>query len=271
MGIPVRGRAPDWTDTYRAAGEVVVSQALAERLWPGEDALGKEVRGGMPGGEYYRVVGVAGDVRQDGLDKPPAEAVYYPLLPRTGESLWMPPVSGSFVVRTGLAQPADLAPAVRRIVRELDPGAATAEIRPMTAVVARSMARVSFTLTLLGIAGAMALVLSAVGLYGVLAYMVSRRTSEIGIRMALGARAEQVVRLVLGHSVRMVVAGIVIGVVIAAVALRALRAVLFGVEPLDPVTLGVAAAVLLGVGVLAAWLPARRATRVSPVAALQSE
>ena len=271
LDIPVAGRAVDWEGTYQGAGEVIVSRALADRLWPGEDPIGRGVRGNGQEPPYYRVVGVAGDVFAERVDGAPLEAVYFPLLPRDGAPLWSPPVEMTLVVRTSLARPAELTPAIRRAVAGLDRGAAIGEVRTMSAVVARSMARVSFTLVLVGIAAAMALLLSAVGLYGAIAYAVGQRTNEIGIRMALGARAAQVAQLVVSQSVRLVAGGALIGLAGALAATRVLRALLFGVSPTDPITLGAALMTLLAVALVAAWVPARRAARVDPMTALRAQ
>jgi predicted permease len=271
LGIPVRGRAPDWNATYRRAGEVVVSRALAERLWPNEDPLGKGIRGNGDEPPYYRVVGVAGDVYAESVDKPALEAVYFPLLPMEGAQLWSPPARATLVVRTAADNPAALTPAIRREIAALDPGAAVGDVRTMRAVVAQSMARVSFTLILIAIAAAMALLLSAVGLYGAVAYTVGQRTNEIGIRMALGAAGMQVARLVMGQSLRLVVAGAAVGIAASLVLMRVLRALLFNVSPTDPVSLAIAVVLLLTVALVAAWIPARRATRVDPMIALRSQ
>lgn len=271
LGIPLRGRAPAWDAPGRPAGEVVVTEALARRLWPGEDALGKGVNsGGDP--PFFRVVGVAADVRGDGVDQPPVEAVYYPLLPLGRQSNYRQmPTLVHVAVRTGLTTPAALVPAARRLVSGLDPEVPIANPQPMTRVVARSMARTSFTAALLGAAAASTLVLSFVGLYGVLAYAVGARRGEIGVRLALGAGAGRGAGLVLGQSLRLAAAGVAVGLVAAVAATRLLRALLFGVGPGDPATLGGVAVVLLALAALASWLPARRAARVDPAVVLRGE
>jgi len=269
--IPVRGRVPSWSDTERRTGEAVVSKALADRLWPGQDPLGKGVRGNGDQPPYYRVVGIAEDVRSEGKREPPIEAVYYPMLPRDSANLWSPPVSMSVVVRTSLAQPAELSASIRRVVRDLDPELAPAGFETMNRVMERKMAQETFMLILLGISAAMGLVLSAVGLYAAIAYAMGRRVNEIGIRMALGAQARQVAALVVAQSVRLVAIGVAVGLVSAIVVTRVLRASLFGVQPTDPVTLGLAALTLLCVALAAAWVPARRAVRIDPMTALRVE
>jgi predicted permease len=270
MRIHVRGEIPTWSDVENHVSGVVVSRALAERLWPGEDPIGKGVNnGGLP--PFYRVVGVADDVRAADLQKPPVEAVYYPTIPITGGRLWSPVRSMSVVVRTRIANPLDLAPTIRRIVTEMDREVPIADMRTMEQVVAKSMARVSFNMLLLGIAAGMALILSAVGIYGVISYVVGQRRGEIGIRVALGARTTQVGGLVVLQSVRLAAAGVVLGLVGAIATTHALRSLLFAVSPTDPLTLGVVATILIAIAALASYIPARRAARVDPIEALRAQ
>jgi predicted permease len=167
MGIPVRGQAPGWEENERGAASVVVTRALAERLWPGEDPIGKGVRGMDDEPPYFRVTGVTGDIRGEGLDKAPVEAVFYPMTHAKGLVLWNPPRAMTLVVRTHGGQP-PLA-AVRSVLRGLDPEVPVGKVQSMDAVVAASpsVARTSFTLMLLATGGGMALLLSVVGLYGV--------------------------------------------------------------------------------------------------------
>jgi ABC-type antimicrobial peptide transport system permease subunit len=215
----------------------------------------------MEGPPYFRVVGVTGDIRSDGLDQPPVEAIYYPMVPAGDLTLWSPPRGMRLVVKTRAGAPPPLA-GVRGILREIDPEVPIGRVQSMDAVVAASpsVARVSFTLMLLGAGAAMALLLSVVGLYGVISYTVGQRTSEMGIRLALGARGADVTRLVVW-----------LGVVLSLAATRALRSQLFQVEPNDPVTLAAVSALLVAVALVASWLPARRAARVDPMSALRAE
>jgi ABC-type antimicrobial peptide transport system permease subunit len=176
------------------------------------------------------------------------------------------------VVKTRAGAPPPLA-GVRGILREIDPEVPIGRVQSMDAVVAASpsVARVSFTLMLLGAGAAMALLLSVVGLYGVISYTVGQRTSEMGIRIALGARGADVTRLVVRQSLRLVAGGVVLGVVLSLAATRALRSQHFQVEPNDPVTLAAVSALLVAVALVASWLPARRAARVDPMSALRAE
>jgi putative ABC transport system permease protein len=272
LRIPVEGAAFTWSDVERRAGGVVVSRALAERLWPGEDPLGKGIISFRDGPPWYRVIGVAGDVRHAGLDQPPIEAIYYPSRAIEGASAY--PFRGpTYVIRTSHGDPMRLREPVRRVLASLDPEVALANVRTMREVVMTSpaMARTTFTMTLLGIAAAMALFLSAVGLYGVIAYLVGRRQAEIGIRMALGARVSQVARLVLVQSVRLTLAGIVLGVAGALLLTGTMEAVLYGVSPAEPAVMAAVSVLLLVVAVLASLLPARRAARTDPAQALRSD
>jgi predicted permease len=268
MGIPLEGREVVWADPERelepwAGGEVVVTRALAERLWPGEDAIGKGLRMRQAGEPYARVVGVTGDFYADGLDRPPAEFVFGQLWYRTN----------TLVVRARSGTAGSLAAEVRSAVRALDPGVAIGSVRSMEDVVATSptVARTSLTLILLGIGALTGLLLSAVGLFGVLAFVVGRRTKEIGIRMAVGARERQVATQVVGDSLKLAGLGAALGILVAIPSTRPLRALTFEVRPGDPLALAAATVSLVLVALLAAWLPARRAARVDPMTALRTE
>jgi predicted permease len=267
LGIAVRGTPPTWSDVEAQTGGVVISKALAERLWPGEDALGKEISNRL--GQWYHVVGITGDVLTRGLDQPPGEIVYYPMVPIVGSGLWGPPTHMTVVIRTKDANPLALAASARRTVTEMDREVPVANIQTMEQIVAASTSKTTFAMLLLAVAGGMALALSAVGIYGVISYTVSQRRSEIGVRMALGAQAAQVGRMVVGQSLRIAAIGIAIGLVGAFATTRVLQSLLFGVTPTDPATLGAVTIVLVLLGALASYAPARRATRVDPVEVLR--
>ncbi len=271
MGIQVRGRTPTWADTENGVGEAVISQAVADRLWPGEDPIGKGIRGNGANPPFYRIVGVASHVRALGLDEPPIERVYFPLVAMEGAQLWGPPTGMTLVVRGDGADPTLLAPTIREIVQRTDATIPMQNIRPMREVVAESMARTSFTMLLLGIAALMALVIGLVGLYGVVSYVVEQRRSEIGIRMALGADGPRVARMVMGQSTGLALGGIVAGVIAAVFTTRVMQSLLFEVGAADPRVLGVVAMLLLTVALLASWLPARRASRVDPLTILKTD
>lgn len=269
MRIPLRGRAPTWDEVEGHAAGLVVSGRLAARLWPNAEAMGQGLGAGSRP-PFFRVVGVTGDVRTAGLGQPPTEFVYYPIVPITGKGLWGPGGALTLVVRARAGSATALVPQIRRVLRDLDPDAPVADVRTMDAVMAHSLARTTFTMLLLGVAAAMALVLSAVGMYGVLSYLVGQRRGEMGIRLALGASGRQVTRLVVWESARLAALGIAIGLAGAVAATRVMQSLLFDVSPTDPLTLGAVAAVLLAVAVGASWVPARRASRVDPVDTLRA-
>jgi predicted permease len=267
LGIPlVRGRAFTADDRGGAPPVLVINETAARRFFPGRDPIGERVALGMTrdsvrlGGE---IVGVVGDVHDFGLDAEAQPQMYAPF------DQW--PMSYLSVVVRTTGEPTALAAAARRIVRELDPTLPVARLTTLEQSVAESVARPRFYMLLLGSFAATALVLAAVGVYGVIAYAVGRRTREIGVRLALGATAAQVLRGVVGRALALGLAGLVLGTLGAVAATRLMRGLLFGVGPTDPLAFGVAAVALLAVAVAAAWVPARRAARVSPVAAMRAE
>jgi len=277
MGIPLlEGRTFETLDPGRAPRELVLSRSVASRYWPQGAAVGKQVRM-APVGEWYTVVGVAGDVRGTALDQPPDEIVYLPLVVTLGgqamgmdpERLWTPR-DIAFVTRT-TGDPAIAGGRAERVIRDLDAEVPAYGARSMAEVVARSAARTTLTLTLLGIASLAALALGAVGIYGVISYVVSLRTREIAVRMALGARPVDVRRMVSRQAAAVAGIGIAVGVAGAFALTRVLSALLFGVSPVDPATMITAGAILAGVASLAAWVPARRAAALDPAQALRAE
>ena len=270
LRIPVRGRVPTWTEVEEGRADLVISASLARRLWPGEDALGKGLSNGSRP-PFYRVVGIAGDVHAEGLDQPPTDAVYYPLMPPTGRSLWSPPNEMGVVVRTSSARAEALTGSVRQAIADLDKTVPMANAQSLAAIVAQSMARWSFATLLLGIAGGMALLLSAVGVFGAIAFVVSRRRREIGVRIALGARPASVSAGIVLQTLRLGAIGAVLGIIAALASTRVLRSLLVGVGPSDPMVLVAVTVVLLAVVAAAGFIPARRAARVDPVDALRAE
>ena len=271
MRTPLRGRAPGWEETRAAGAGVVVTRALADVLWPGEEAIGQGVRCCNVGPAYYTVVGVAEDVHDAGLDAPPLEAVYFPLVPIAGAPIQSFPDYMTLVVRAPAVPPAALSAQVQRVVAALDPQVPVAEVRTMEDVVARSMARRTFTLMLLAVAAGSALLLSAVGLYGVISYTVLQRRGEIGIRMALGARAGTVAMLVVRQSLALVLIGLGVGLLGALAGTRLLGALLYGVSPTDPLTMVAVSALLCIVAAAASLAPTWRAARVDPSEALRAQ
>lgn len=272
LGIPVEGRGPTWSAVDAGSGEAVITRALADRLWPGESALGKGIRGNGYGHPFYRVGGIAEDFRSDGLDRPPLEGIFFPMKPIEGAPLWSPPNAMRVVVRTTTA-PASLVPALRSVVREMDPTVPLANIQTLADAVGASpsVSRASFSLLLLGIAAGMALLLSAIGVYGVVAQLVAERSGEIAVRIAVGARSQQVTAMVLGQSLRVALAGVIVGLAATLASTGMLRSVLFEVAPTDPLTLGGATALLLATVAAATYLAARRVGRIDPIRTLRAE
>ena len=271
LGVRVEGRLPTWAETDAGAGPIVVSRSLAQRFWPGERAIGKGIRCCYNGATYYRVVGVSEDLRGNGFDQPPVQAVFFPMVAMADAPLEGAPRYMEVIVRSRSGSVHALTPAVKQAITDLDVQVPIANERSMEQVVARSMVKRTFTLTLLGVASAMALVLSAIGLYGVVSYVVGERRGEIGIRVALGARRGEVGRMIVMQSVRLAVTGVVVGVVVALATTRLMQSLLFEVQPTDPATLALVAVGLVLLAALASWVPARRAMRVEPVEALRGQ
>ncbi|HEX3868556.1 MAG TPA: ABC transporter permease, partial [Gemmatimonadaceae bacterium] len=275
MGMKVSGALPTWQEVEAASAPAVVSGVFARASWKDADALGHTVNPfSMPG---FRVVGVAEDVYGNGFRSPPVDAVYFPLVPpplpdtlaKLDPGFWASR-SMTLVVRAPHADLSALTTAVRNIVAQIDPQVPIADVRPMELVVAQSMADTSFTMALLVVAATIAMVLSAVGIYGVISYLVSQRRAEIGIRIALGAQMREVSRLVVGQSLRLAVAGVAIGTIAAIAGTRVLGSLLFEVSPTDPIALGGTVVVLLVVAFLASLGPTRRAAKIDPVEAMRS-
>jgi putative ABC transport system permease protein len=273
LGIPlIAGRSFERIDTARRGREILVSRSIAERFWPGKSPLGKRIANGLADGKtpWCTIVGVVGDIRVRSLDEKPIETVYFPMGRTESEGTDFTPRGFSLVVR-GKGDPRPLAAPVRGIVRALDPNLPVSLVRPLREVVASSMARTSFTMLLLAIAAAVALLLGAVGIYGVISYVVSQRTREIGVRMALGAGRSDISRMVLREGLGITLLGIGIGLAAALAVTRLMLALLYGVSPTDPATLAAVPVLLAGVALLASWLPARRAASVEPLEAIRYE
>jgi predicted permease len=265
LGVPVRGELQSRTAAGRA--NVVVNEAMAKRLWADRDAIGRwisQTRRVQP----EVVTGVTGDVLYVSLERDAAPTVYFPVEPTAGFSQWLP-LTMRAVVRVERGTPGAWAGAFRDAVSRLDPNVAVLEPRSMEQGVARSLARRTSAMSLLLAAALVASLLAMLGLYAVVSYLVTERRREIGIRLALGARADEVGRLVQSQSAQLALVGLLLGGGGALVLTRLLSAQLFGVAPTDPLALGGSALVLAVLAVIATWLPARRATRVDPVEALR--
>jgi putative ABC transport system permease protein len=271
MGISVlAGRTFEQADQEQSLGNVIVSRALAERLWPGQEALGRRIRvnGDTSATGWERIVGVVEDTRDLGLREDPLQLVYHPLVGPHRDGSWSIRTL-SYTVRA--SGPMILVAGVREALRELDPNLPLAGVETMESVMAGSILQLTFTMLALGIAAVMALLLGAVGLYGVLSYVVSQRTREIGVRIALGAHTGQVLGMVVSSGVKLALLGLVLGLVGAGALTHLLQGLLFETEPLDPVTFAGMSLVLLGVSLMASWLPARRAAGVDPVQSMRME
>jgi predicted permease len=263
MDIPVvEGRTFTTDDHHRRLPSVIISNSVKTRYWPGTSALGKRIDIGKVSA---RVVGVVGDVHEVALDEPALQSLYLPIVDAAGGDV----DAMRMTVRT-TSEPLSVVSAIRGAIAELDGDLPIAKIQSMERVVGDSMSRTSFTMSVLVIAGLIALFLGAVGIYGVLSYVVSLRTPEIGTRLALGASPGDVHRMVLSQGMRLAGVGLLIGFVAALALGRVVVAQLYEVSPLDPVTLGAALAVFLAVAVLASLLPASRAAGTAPAEALRA-
>jgi predicted permease len=271
MGIPlVAGKVFGALGTQRP-DEAIISRQTAIRFWKdstGQRVLGKRFQE-LPKGPWYTVIGVVGDTRDTSLAAPPSLIVYRPQsisMPGDGQTQW----TMSLVVRTA-SEPTAITSAVQRAVRDLDPTLPLFDIRSMSDVTAESMAQLSFTIVVLGAAALVTLLLGAVGLYGVMAYVVSLRTRELAVRIALGATPSAVVRMLTRQGVAVTGFGIAGGLVLFVGIARALKSLLYGVASTDPLTLASASLLLVAIAALASWLPARRTSRVDPADVLRAE
>jgi len=265
----LEGRTFGPQDGHGTQGVVVVNKTLANLFYPGRSPIGRRLRAGDDKSPWLTIVGVVADVKQQGLDR------------KTGTELYLPhgQVEEAFggregdlylVIRTA-GDPMRLATDVRRQVRELDASLPVASLQPLTDVVYGSMAQPRFITFMVLVFALVALALAAIGIYGVLAYMVEQRTQEIGVRMALGAQVREVLAMVLAQGAWLVGIGLALGVAGALALRRVLASVLFGVTATDPAIFALVLAVLSVVGFLACYLPARRAALVDPLVALRQE
>ncbi len=266
MGIPhIAGRDFTASDRGDSPAVAIIGETLARRHLSGQNPIGKRIHVniGTPGGRDFEVVGVVGDVKMASLDGDVRPSVY---LPHTQLAIGLM----TLVARTE-AEPLSLISTVRAAVHGIDPELPVADVRTMEEVVDATLARPRTVAVLLTVFALMALVLAGVGVYGVMAYSVAQRTQEIGVRMALGATPQSVFRLVLGSALQLAVLGVLAGLVAAGVLTRLLETLLYQTEPLDPLTFGGTALVLLLVATFASYVPARRGTRIAPVEALRTE
>jgi len=270
MGIKLlQGRTFTTAEAVTPNNSVIISRSTADKVWPGQNPLGHTLRPRFGGQDTlaFTVVGVVADVKQDDWRDPGEAIVYFPLTGPDPTAWGMG--SPAYVVKSSRAD--RLQPEVRELVRQIAPEAPVYREYTMDFLAKRSMQQLSFTMLTLGVVAGLALLLGAIGLYGVLSYVVAERTREIGVRMALGATASAVRRMVVSQGARVVVLGAVIGVAVALASTRVLGSLLFGVKPVDPIVFAAMSAMMVVIGGLASYIPARRASSVNPIESLRSD
>jgi predicted permease len=274
LGIPLlAGRDLTWTDVYERQAVVLVSEQFARLEWGNSDqAIGKRVRGSSTQDAWREIVGVVGEIHDRGLSQPVTETVYYPVL---AEHVYNTPTYvwryAAYAIHSRRAGTPEFVDEVRQAVWGIDPNLPLANIRTMQDILDESMERTSFTLAILAIAGAMALLLGLVGLYGAISYAISQRAREVGIRLALGAQTTQVQRMFLRQGLVLTAVGVALGLVGAVALTRAMGSLLFQVRPIDPITYTAVSAVLILASAVASYVPTRRATRVDVIDSLRAE
>ena len=261
----IRGRSFDARDLDASPRVIIVNNTLARRMWPGEDAIGKRLKQGWPEGDgpWREVVGVVDDVKLEGVDQDVPMQVFIPITQDTPRSI-------AIVARTSV-DPMAVARDIEAAVQSVNHDVPLTKMQPMTALMSDAIARQRLSLVVFAVFAIVAVLVAAVGLYGVVAHTVTERTREIGVRMALGAEGRQILGLFVRQGLITATVGTVIGLGGAAVLTRALEKLLFGVKPSDPATLGAMALLLLGIAGVACYIPARRAASVDPLAALRAE
>jgi putative ABC transport system permease protein len=266
----LRGRAFTERDNANTPAVAIVSESLARKYWPGGNPIGKRLKPNFNGSPWCTVVGVAGDVRHWGADVDIEPTAYYPYtqIPDTIRPLLE--ANMAIAIRSTLAQ-ADLLNAIRAAIADIDKNVAVYDVKTLDSMVMDSGSLRRFDLSLLATFSSLALVLAAIGVYAVMAYSVSQRTKEIGIRIALGAHSRDVFRLILKQGVRLAIIGVVIGIVAAFFLRNLMASFVYGLSPNDPVITSIVTTVVLLVTLLACYLPARRATKVDPMVALRNE
>jgi predicted permease len=264
MEVPIAsGRNFSELDTYKTRPVAVIDQKLARQYWPDSNPVGQELKFGFGRGlQGVTIVGVAGDIKSDGYDSPSVPHIYVSL----GQ---FAPVNAVVFLRSRKVAAAQLGDAVRNAVESLTPNVPVHSIITMDQIVTRSMANRRFSLELLGVFATVALLLAAIGIYGVMSYSFSQRTHEVGIRVALGAQRIDILRMAIGEGMFVVGIGLVAGIAGAVAVTRVFQSMLFGVDAADPITLAVVTGILAAVALLACYVPARRATRVDPLVALR--
>jgi putative ABC transport system permease protein len=267
MGIPLRrGREFSQDDVADQPGVAIINEEVARRFWPNQDPIGKRISpdgAGFPPGVWLSIVGIVGDVRHSTLDSAPNPEVYwaYPQYPVR---------SLTFVLRTAI-EPMSLADAARKEIWAVDKDLPISSLQTMENLISTSISQQRLYLWLMGAFAAVALLLAAVGIYGVTSYAVAQRSHEIGVRMALGAQASDVLKLVIGQGAKLALVGLTLGLIAGAALTRLMKSLLYGVSATDAVTFTLVALLLAAISLLACYLPARRATKVDPMLALRCE
>jgi putative ABC transport system permease protein len=271
LQIPlIRGRELNANDNSSGAPVAVINETMAEKFWPGKNPIGQEIWIGKPMGPAFtepaprQIVGIVADIRESALNDMPGQTMFIPYTQTKWNS------SESFIVRTHGGSMLSVQ-AIRGVLHDVDPEEPITQIKTMDQVVSSSLDDWQFHATLLGIFGALALLIATVGVYGVISYSVAQRTHEIGVRMALGAQRQSILRLVIGQGLRLAGIGVVVGIAAALGLTRLMASLLYGVRATDPVTFAGVALLLAGVAMLACYVPARRAMSVDPMVALRYE
>jgi len=264
MGTPLlAGRTFTDEEAWRKPAAVIINQTLARRLWPNENPLGKRIKDGAPNSDWVEIIGVAADTKENELTAEVRDAIYLPYVVSAAPAM-------TLALRTGV-DPLSLVSAATAEIRRVDAEQAVSAINTLDGLLGEATAQPRFNAALLALFALLALVLAVVGIYGVIAYAVEQRTQEIGVRMALGAQARDVLRLILAQGLKLTLVGAGIGLLAAFALTRWMKTLLFGVSATDPLTFAFVALLLSFVALLACWLPARRATKVDPLVALRHD
>ena len=271
MNIPLRqGRFFDQNDNEQSIPAAIINETMARQYWPGENAIGRRFKLGDPNDKespWRQIVGIVADVRQMGLDEPVKAEMYFPYQQVKDEPFYTP---RDLVIRTN-GDTSSLVGAVRGVVREVDPDQPVSNVATMAELLGTEASQRRMGMIMLVAFAVLALLLASIGIYGVLAYFVTQHTSEIGLRMALGATRTNILLLVLRKGMGLTLLGVVIGIAVAFAATRLMSSLLFGVKAADPLTFMTVPLLLALVALLACYLPARRATKVDPLVALRYE
>jgi predicted permease len=271
----IRGRGINRSDVERHEPVVVINEALVNIAFPNEDPIGQRVRMGNPSFSktpgWLTVAGVVANTSFRALaEATPVPMMYMPMLASRAAGIVPPLDAMSYVVRTAVAPQGLTAPA-RRAIRDVDAHLALAQVRTLQETLDRASAQTAFTMVLLVIAATVALLLGIIGIYGVMSYIVSQRTGEIGVRLALGAKPGSVAAMIVRQGAVVALVGIAVGLGTALATSRLIRSLLYGISPRDPGVFAATTVTLLAVALLACWLPARRAARLSPIDALRTD